>query len=197
MSRTLLLLSGINLERGLNLNNFSGTQNDGIRSLAPVPQRKLQSNHYRQVRQRIAQAAQAEAEREKVRGITLSNGFQAPRIERPIKRDWLILVPVEGKPEWISVDKIIAAVGAHYGVSRAAMLSPRRNKLLVQARHLAMFMARTMRDDLSLPMIGRLFRRDHSSVMHAVSRVRREWSQFLPVLQSIRAETFPYAPDIK
>ena len=58
-------------------------------------------------------------------------------------------------------------VCAHYGLTMREMLSDRRGRYLSRPRQIAMFLAResTIR---SLPEIGRLFNRDHTTVIHAV-----------------------------
>lgn len=47
-----------------------------------------------------------------------------------------------------------------------------RSRHLVDARHAAIFVARQLRPDLSLPQLGRQFQRDHSTIIHAMRRAR-------------------------
>lgn len=59
-----------------------------------------------------------------------------------------------------------------YQVSRSDLLSDRRAMKVVWPRHVGMSLSREM-TELSLPNIGRLFgRRDHTTVIHAIERVR-------------------------
>lgn len=60
---------------------------------------------------------------------------------------------------------IIAATAAECGVTEAQLLSSQRKFAL--ARQVAMYLARSL-TPASLPAIGRAFRRDHSTVLHAV-----------------------------
>lgn len=60
---------------------------------------------------------------------------------------------------------IIAATAAECGVTEAQILSSQRQFAL--ARQVAMYLARRL-TPASLPAIGRAFRRDHSTVLHAV-----------------------------
>lgn len=55
------------------------------------------------------------------------------------------------------------------GVSRAEILGKKRHRNIVKARWLAMQRARDI--GLSYPEIGRVFDRDHTSVMHGVKSV--------------------------
>lgn len=69
-------------------------------------------------------------------------------------------------------DKIINATTEVTGVTRLQMLSKRRVKEYVQARHLAMYMAREM-TTMSLPEIGREMQRDHTTVWYASEKLSK------------------------
>lgn len=69
-------------------------------------------------------------------------------------------------------DKIINATTEVTGVTRLQMLSKRRVKEYVQARHLAMYMAREM-TTMSLPEIGREMQRDHTTVWYAAEKLSK------------------------
>ena len=55
--------------------------------------------------------------------------------------------------------------------------SKRRNRKLVVARHSCMKEVHKQRPDLSFPQIGRIFNRDHTSILHAVGRLRKDIRQ--------------------
>jgi chromosomal replication initiator protein len=69
-----------------------------------------------------------------------------------------------------SIPAIQDAVCAVLGLSRDELLSPSRSARVTRARHLAMYLARDLSGQ-SLAQIARAFRRDHSTVLHAVRRV--------------------------
>jgi hypothetical protein len=58
------------------------------------------------------------------------------------------------------------------GVSFAELKGPRRDKNIVRARQVAMFEVYDQRDDMSTPMVGNLFGRDHTTVLHAVHKIK-------------------------
>lgn len=62
------------------------------------------------------------------------------------------------------------AVCEHMGITRHDMLSSRRGKNIVRARHIAIWVARHLTLK-SYPQIGRDFNRDHSTAMIAVKNV--------------------------
>ncbi len=70
------------------------------------------------------------------------------------------------------VSEIKRAVSKHYGVAVLDMMSERRTKDLVIPRQVAIYLAKTLTLK-SLPTIGRQFRRDHTTILHAVRRVER------------------------
>lgn len=66
--------------------------------------------------------------------------------------------------------QIIAKVAAHHGFTYEEILSKRRDVRLVVARHEAMRAVRDAKPEYSLPKLGRLFKRDHSSVLYALRK---------------------------
>lgn len=71
----------------------------------------------------------------------------------------------------VTVELILGVVSSTLGVSIAEIKGDRRTRSVVQARHLAMYLAREL-TDASLPKIGdRLGGRDHTTVLHAVDKV--------------------------
>ncbi len=61
---------------------------------------------------------------------------------------------------------------AYPGIGWADVIGVRRERRLVEPRHRCMAAVYDEREDLSLPALGRIFRRDHTSVLHAVNKGR-------------------------
>jgi len=77
-------------------------------------------------------------------------------------------------PRRIFAAEVIAAVVRARGVSADQIIGQARHLDVVLARHFAMYLVRELCPHLSYPGIGRAFGgRDHSTVMHAVARIRR------------------------
>jgi chromosomal replication initiator protein len=71
----------------------------------------------------------------------------------------------------ITVERIQQVVADFYMLTIDDLKSKNRKKDLVNARHIAMYLTRTL-TDLSLPNIGRSFGgRDHASVLHATTKI--------------------------
>ncbi len=71
----------------------------------------------------------------------------------------------------VSIEEIQRRVAEHYNIRLADMSSARRARAVARPRQVAMFLSKQL-TSRSLPEIGRRFgNRDHTTVMHAVSRV--------------------------
>ncbi|PLP56243.1 hypothetical protein CYK37_26030 [Mesorhizobium loti] len=66
--------------------------------------------------------------------------------------------------------EIISRVGALHGYRLDEITGPRLEKKLVQARFDAIKAVADARPDMSLPQIGRIFNRDHTSILHALKK---------------------------
>lgn len=85
-----------------------------------------------------------------------------------------LLADILGNSEPISVtiDKIFAAVYNKFGVKREEIVGQRRNKEIVNARHIAVYLVRRI-TEMSLPNIGKIFNRDHTTIMSSVETVEK------------------------
>jgi chromosomal replication initiator protein len=71
----------------------------------------------------------------------------------------------------VSIEEIQRKVADHYNLRMNDMISARRARNVARPRQVAMYLAKQL-TQRSLPEIGRRFGgRDHTTVMHAVSRV--------------------------
>lgn len=98
--------------------------------------------------------------------------FTGRIIDADLVRDVLKDIPeVPGLK--VTIDHIISVVSSVTGISKAEITGDKRSRAIVQARHLAMYLAREL-TDVSLPQIGDKFGgRDHTTVLHAVDKVGR------------------------
>ena len=67
---------------------------------------------------------------------------------------------------------IIRDVARKHGISVETIKSSTRTKHIVEARHEAMALVYTLRPDLSLPQIGKIFERDHTTILYAVRKAK-------------------------
>lgn len=97
------------------------------------------------------------------------------------------------------IDRIIAVVARHDGVTAELMRSPERTWVAVNARRKAMYMSYRM-SRASLPEIGRrLGGRDHTTVLHAIrvldARARTDMA-FDGELQDLALQAAPRADEL-
>ena len=77
------------------------------------------------------------------------------------------------KPRTITVDEIICVTAETFGFPVEDLIGPSRRRPLVNARQICMYVIRELKPDTSFPTIARSFgNRDHTTVMHAVKKVR-------------------------
>jgi chromosomal replication initiator protein len=95
----------------------------------------------------------------------------------------------------ITPELIVTETSRYFEIEPEELLSPKRTRSLVNARQIAMYLCREL-TDLSLPRIGDRFGgRDHSTVMHATSKIRTlmaeqrsTWSQIQELTNRIRTK---------
>jgi chromosomal replication initiator protein len=86
------------------------------------------------------------------------------------------LIPDSQVPE-ISASQIMAVTAEFFSVSLDDLCGPGKTKALAQARQISMYLCREL-TDLSLPKIGQTFGgRDHTTVMHAEKKIRKEMAE--------------------
>jgi len=86
------------------------------------------------------------------------------------------LIPDSQVPE-ISASQIMAVTAEFFGVSIEDLCGPGKTKALAQSRQISMYLCREL-TDLSLPKIGQTFGgRDHTTVMHAEKKIRKEMAE--------------------
>ncbi len=69
--------------------------------------------------------------------------------------------------------KILQAVANYYSIPVEQIVGNRRSKDTVQPRQVSMYLVREM-TNYSLPEIGKVFSRDHSTVLHAINKIEDE-----------------------
>lgn len=77
------------------------------------------------------------------------------------------------EPASVTVDRIFAAVVKKYGISKSDIISQKRNKEITLARHVTNYLIRDI-TEMSLPNIGKLFNRHHSTVKASIDYVEKK-----------------------
>ena len=91
------------------------------------------------------------------------------------------------KEQIITPDTVMALVARHFDVSLAALNSASREREVVRARQVAMYLIRKLTDS-SLPSIGRAFGgKDHSTVLHAIRKITKLVLQDASIADDVNA----------
>ena len=79
----------------------------------------------------------------------------------------------QGEAAHVSIERIQDEVSERFGLSKEELIGDRRSQNIVYPRQVAMYLSRELTDS-SLPRIGRHFGgRDHTTVIHATSKIAR------------------------
>ncbi len=76
------------------------------------------------------------------------------------------------EPVTATVDKIFAAVYKKYSIKREEIVSGKRTKDIANARHVTVYIIRSA-TDMSLPNIGKIIGRDHSTVLSSLDTIEK------------------------
>ena len=76
-------------------------------------------------------------------------------------------------PVKVNADRIISKVSQKYCVSKDDIYSKKRASNIALARHICVYLLRKL-SDMSYKQIGRLFSKDHSTIMHSFTTIEEE-----------------------
>ena len=94
-------------------------------------------------------------------------------ITMDIVKDCMSELLGDAEPIGVTVDKVFAAVEKKYGVTKAELVGKSRVKEVAQARHITIHLIRTL-TEMSLPAIGKLFNRDHTTVLSSLDTIDKK-----------------------
>jgi len=110
-----------------------------------------------------------------IEGVIRRLGAYSNLSKRPITvemaRENISDVISGAEPVKVTQDKIFHAVARKYGVTVEDIRGKRRTREIAQARHVCIYIMRTV-TDLSLPSIGRVFNRDHSTILSSIDTIQ-------------------------
>ena len=79
----------------------------------------------------------------------------------------------DAEPISVTVEKIFSAITDRTGISKEDMVGKKREKSVAEARHLAVYLIREL-TEMSFPNIGKLFDRDHSTILTSYQKIARK-----------------------
>ncbi len=76
------------------------------------------------------------------------------------------------EPVEVTIDKIFTALFKKFGISKELLIGQQRTKAIAKVRHISIFLIRTI-TDMSTPNIGKIFKRDHATIMASIDVVKK------------------------
>ncbi len=76
------------------------------------------------------------------------------------------------EPLSVTIDKIFAAVYKKFGIPKEELVGKKRTKEIAKVRHIAVYLIHEI-TEMSYPNIGKIFERDHSTVMSSLDVVKK------------------------
>ena len=76
------------------------------------------------------------------------------------------------EPTSVTVEKIFSSMFQKYGVKKEELISTKRTKEIALARHITIYIIREV-TEMSLPNIGKIFNRDHSTIISSIETIER------------------------
>ena len=112
-----------------------------------------------------------------IEGAIKRLGAYADLTQQPITMDMarenIADVITGAEPIRVTQDKIFAAVANKYGVTVEDIRGSRRTKDIAMARHVSIYIMRNV-TGMSLPSIGKVFNRDHTTILSSIKTVEKE-----------------------
>lgn len=95
------------------------------------------------------------------------------QISLELAKDCIADLLGDAEPLNVTIDKIFAEVFKKYSISREEIVGKKRTKEIARARHISIFLVREI-TEMSYPNIGKLFGRDHATVMSSLDVVKKK-----------------------
>ncbi len=107
-----------------------------------------------------------------IKRISANHLLGGMKVDMDLARSLVPTFQQDTEPVSETVEKVIAAAAKRYGVSAEDILGTKRTKDIKDARNMAMYIIRQV-TELSLPDIGDIFKRDHSTVHSNITAVEK------------------------
>ncbi len=108
-----------------------------------------------------------------IKRISANHLLSSADIDMDLVRSLVPMFQQDTEPVGETAEKIISAVAKRYGVTPDDILGTKRTKDIKDARNLCMYVIRQV-TELSLPAIGTMFNRDHSTVHSNITAVEKQ-----------------------
>lgn len=121
-------------------------------------------------RERAESAWAAKQERERRRLEAIDKALDKAIASAKAVEAYRIITVASPGAQLTPVRSIINRIAAKHGLTAEIILGPRRSTYIVIARHEAICEAARLRPDMTLPELGRAFKRDHTVILYVLRK---------------------------
>lgn len=107
-----------------------------------------------------------------IKKLTAKSMLDGRNITLELARDCVSDLLGETEPLNVTIDKIFAAIYKKYDISRDDLVGKKRTKEIARARHITIYLIREI-TEMSYPNIGKIFERDHTTVLSSLEVVAK------------------------
>lgn len=106
-----------------------------------------------------------------IRKLAAKSLLEGRAVTMQLARDCVSDMLGDSEPLEVTIDKIFAAVAKKYNVSVEDIKSKKRNAEIALARHITIYLVWKI-TEISLPHIGKIFGRDHTTVLSSINVIK-------------------------
>ncbi len=125
-----------------------------------------------------------------IKKLAAKSMLDGRNITLELARDCVSDLLGDTEPLSVTIDKIFAAVYKKFDIPKEEIIGKKRTKEIAKVRHIAIYLIREI-TEMSYPNIGKIFERDHATVMSSLDVVKRTITAdplYAADIESIRKE---------
>ena len=107
-----------------------------------------------------------------IKKLTAKSLVEGRQISMELARECIGELLGDAEPVDVTIEKIFSVIYKTYNVTKEELIGKKRNKEIVQSRHVAIALIRDI-TEISLKRIGKIFSRDHATVMASIEVVSK------------------------
>ena len=108
-----------------------------------------------------------------IKKLSAKSIFSGREVSMELAKSCLSELLGGAEPTSVTIDKIFMAIYKKYNIKKEDIVGSRRTKEVAAARHKAIYLVRTV-TEMSLPNIGKIFNRDHSTVLSSIETIEKK-----------------------
>ena len=108
-----------------------------------------------------------------IKKLAAKSMLDGRNITLELARDCVSDLLGDTEPLNVTIDKIFAAVYKKFDIPKEELIGKKRTKEIAKIRHITIYLIREI-TEISLPHIGKIFNRDHATVLSSIDVVKKQ-----------------------